>query len=302
MKTLIICFSQTGNTRKVAEYIRDGIKEETEFCEMTDLAGVDTKQLDQYDLVGLGCPVFYYQEPENVRRFIEELPDLNDKNWFLFCTHGSVMGVIFYSMKERLEKKGIRVIGYHDTYADGTIPFYPYPTVTTGHPDDQELQEAQLFGKKIAQCGRAVLSGDTSCIENPAEVTEEWAPEEAAVFSLDFLSQVMPPLSINSETCVQCGDCQKACPVGGIDIESDPIRIQDPCIYCFYCVNVCPTCSVEADWSLTMAMAPGNYDKYLQALKDAEARGEFRWLMDPETINFDDPYFKQRKRNLEKNE
>jgi len=49
-------------------------------------------------------------------------------------------------------------------------------------------------------------------------------------------------------------------------------------------------------------MAPGNYDKYLQALKDAEARGEFRWLMDPETINFDDPYFKQRKRNLEKNE
>ena len=84
MKTLIICFSQTGNTRKVGEYIRDGIMEETEFCEMTDLAGVDTKQLDQYDLVGLGCPVFYYQEPENVRRFIEELPDLNDKNWFLF--------------------------------------------------------------------------------------------------------------------------------------------------------------------------------------------------------------------------
>ncbi|MBT3311267.1 MAG: 4Fe-4S dicluster domain-containing protein [Desulfobacterales bacterium] len=299
MKTLIICFSQTGNTRKVAEYIRDGIKDEIEFCEITDLAGVDMKQLDQYDLVGLGCPVFYYKEPENVRSFIEELPDLNDKNWFLFCTHGSVMGVIFYTMKESLEKKGIRVIGYHDTYADGTLPFYPHPTLTTGHPDDQDLQEAQAFGKKVAQCGRAVSDGDTSCIEKPAPVPEEWVPGEAEMITNDFLLQVMPPLSINSETCVQCGDCQDACPVNGIDIESDPPKIQDPCICCFHCINVCPTCSIETDWAGYESLAPENYARYLQALKDAEARGEFRWLMDPETINFNDPYYKQRKRKLE---
>ena len=227
------------------------------------------------------------------------MPELKNKNWFLFCTHGSVMGVIFYTMSERLEKKGIRIIGYHDSYADGTIPFYPYPTVTTGHPDDQELSEAQLFGKKIAQCGRAVLAGDTSCIEKPGAVPEDWVSGEAEAFSLDFLSQIMPPLSINRETCEQCGDCQEACPVSGIDIEPDPPRIQDPCIYCFHCGNVCPTCSIEADWSLASTVAPQNYARYIESLKEAESRGEFRWYVDPESMDFDDPLYMQRKRNFE---
>ncbi|MBI4832040.1 MAG: flavodoxin domain-containing protein, partial [Candidatus Lindowbacteria bacterium] len=131
MKSLIICFSQTGNTRKIAEQIREGIAEVTGQCDMKNLAEVDKGSLPGYDLVGLGCPVFYYQEPFNVRAFIESLPQLKDRHWFVFCTHGSVIGNTFPSMSGQLQKKEILVIGYHDSYADGTLPFYPYPTLTT---------------------------------------------------------------------------------------------------------------------------------------------------------------------------
>lgn len=299
MKTLIICFSQTGNTRKAAEKICEGIVEVTGSCDLITLEDVDQKQLAEYDLVGLGCPVFYYREPFNISDFMADLPELNGKQWFVFCSHGSVLGLTLLSMAEGLEKKGIVVIGSHHTYADGTLPFYPYPTVTTGHPDDRDLKEAKDFGRTIAKCSMAVSKGDMSCIAKPVPVTEEWVPGEAAMLTREFMDQTMPRLSINLETCTECGECQDACPVGGIDIEKSPPRMQDPCIYCWNCAKICPTCSIETDWSMLVGMAPDNYKRYIQALKDAEGRGEFRWLLDPDSMNYDDPLHLQQKRKFE---
>jgi flavodoxin/NAD-dependent dihydropyrimidine dehydrogenase PreA subunit len=302
MKTLIICFSQTGNTLKVAECIQDGIQEVTDSCELKKLEEVNKDELSNYDLVGLGCPVFYFREPFHVSDFIEGLPDLKGKQWFVFCSHGSVLGLTLISLAERLEEKGILVIGSHHTYADGTLPFYPYPTVTTGHPDDKDLEEARVFGKSIAQCSLAVAKGDTGCIVKPAPVTEDWVPQEAAMLTREFMDQAMPRLSIDDDKCTMCGECQDVCPVQGIDIEAEPRRIQDPCIYCWYCAKLCPTCAIETDWSMLVSMAPANYERYIQALKDAEARGEFRWLVDPDTMNYDDPLFKQKLREVEEEE
>lgn len=299
MKTLIVCFSQTGNTWTVAEHIRDGVIEVTGSCELIKFEEVEVNRLAEYDLVGLGCPVFYFREPFNVTDFFKTLPDLRGKQWFVFCSHGSVMGLTLISMTEQLEEKGITVIGSHHTYSDGTLPFYPYPTATTGHPDEKDLEEAFQFGKSIAACSLAVAKGDTGCIKKPPALTEDWVQEEVAMFTREFVDQAFPRYTINEEACIQCGECQTACPVDGIDIESEPIKIQNPCIHCFYCVKICPTCAIEADWSDLVEMAPSNYERYIKALREAEARGEFRWHLDPDTLDYDDPLYKQQLRELE---
>lgn len=298
MKTLIICFSQTGNTRKVAERIREGIAGVTGRCDLADLEEVNTASLADYDLVGLGCPTFYYQEPFNVRDFIGNLTGLDGKHWFLFCSHGSVIGNTFPSMAERLRKKGIVVIGYHDTYADGTLPFYPYPTLTTGHPDERDLDEARAFGKEIAERCQRIAEGDKSLIPEPAAVPEEWT-RTAQALSPEFLDQMMPGLSIDTDKCTHCHACEDNCPVNGIDVEADPPRIQQPCVYCYYCAKICSALAIEADWDMLVSMAPENYARYREVLDEAAARGEFRWLIDPDSINFDDPLYKQRQREIE---
>lgn len=300
MKAAVIYFSQTGNTQKVAGKIRDGILEKIGRCDLFEMAAVDVNALAEYDLVGLGCPVFYFKEPFNVREFLEALPLQHNKHWFVFCSHGAVMGETLISMADGLEGKGAIVIGSHHTYADITVPFYPRPTLTSGHPDDQDLKEAFEFGKKVIRCSKAVSSGDLGCISKPAPIPEDWAINEAALLTRSFLSQVMPVLSINQETCVQCGECQNDCPVRGIDIESDPPRIQKPCIYCFHCASICPTCAIEADWSALDNMAPVNYARYRKALDAAEGRREFRWLIDPDAVDCSDPLHKQRERDLKK--
>jgi len=292
MKALVIVFSQTGNTRNMAERISEGIRESGTDCDIVNLP--DANDLDRYDLIGIGCPVFYYQEPFHVRTFLQELPEQRDKPWFVFCTHGSAMGITLESMAGELARKSARVIGCHHTYADAWVPFYPHPTLTTGHPDQQELAEARAFGRKTADILAAVRQGDFSGILPIPEVTDAWTRDEAAMLSRDVLGQFMPRLEIDMETCTQCQECQESCPVGGIDLQASPPKIQAPCIYCWHCVNICPVFAVKADWEPLLQMAPANYARYTKTLKGAEARGEFRWLVDPDSMDFTNPFQKQR--------
>lgn len=48
-----------------------------------------------------------------MRDFIEELPPQNNRQWFVFCTHGAVMGQALFSMARRLTKKEAAVVGFH---------------------------------------------------------------------------------------------------------------------------------------------------------------------------------------------
>jgi len=293
MKTLMICFSQTGNTWKIAECIYEGIVDKGGSCELKTLNEVDPASLSGYDLIGLGAPVFWYKEPLNVQDFIKTLPEQGGRHWFAFCTHANVIGNFFPSVAEKLNSKGAKVIGYHHSYADLTVPFYPYPSYTTGHPDEIDFEEAKAFGRNIVICSKQVARDGDELIPEPGPVSsEEWI-EESKTMTRKKISQIIPKFTINTETCIQCRLCEENCPVGGIDIDARPPRIQDPCIYCWRCVSICPTLSVEADWEPLVKMAPANYARYKKELNKVAARGEFRWLIDPDSIDLNTPLYKQ---------
>jgi len=302
MKTLIITFSQTGYTRKVAECIRDGAIEKGAECGLADISDVDPSTLHEYDLLGLGCPVFYGKEPLNVHAFINDLPEMKGKHWFIFTTHASTIGIAMDSMAKGLQRKGAVIVGSHDTYADSAAPFIPYPTLTTGHPDEQEYEEARVFGKDIVDRARRIADGDVGLIPVLDLLSDEFA-NVTETFPLEFMEQTFPKLQIDMEKCVQCHTCEETCPANGIKIGTDSCSIQNPCIYCFRCVMVCPEIAIDAvdsEWGMLLDMIPGSYEVYRKRLDEAAARGEFRWLMDPDSIDFEDTMLEQRRRNKEK--
>jgi hypothetical protein len=63
---------------------------------------------------------------------------------------------------------------------------------------------------------------------------------------------------------------------------------------------VCPTCAIDGGWDRTNNIEEGKatIKRYIEELKKAEARGEFRWYIDPNIINLEDNQFKQKKRKL----
>ncbi|AET68278.1 flavodoxin [Desulfosporosinus orientis DSM 765] len=296
LKALIIYFSQSGNTYKIAKCICNSLKNANINCELFDINKIDKNSLSNYDLVGIGSPVFYYKEPFHVRDFLESLPRLNGQHWFVFCTHGNVLGNFFPSVVNLLKTKGASVIGFHHTYADITVPYYPRPSYTSGHPDAHDLEQANSFGMEIVKLSKDIKAIEKMSIDDFPVSSEEWI-QESHRLTQNVLSHALPKLRIDSDKCIKCYACEKNCPVQGIDITIEPPRLQNPCIYCWNCVNICPTLSIDADWEPLVRMAPAYYARYKKELDKATAHSEFRWLIDPRTINFDDPLFKQRKRN-----
>lgn len=60
----------------------------------------------------------------------------------------------------------------------------------------------------------------------------------------------MPKITIDRETCEECGDCVEACPVPGVleVFEGVPIvNDEDSCTLCGLCEKACPTDSIKAE-------------------------------------------------------
>ena len=54
MKSIVIYYSWTGNTKQIAEAIHTGMSKIFNNCEIARLEEVDVEKLMEYDLIGLG--------------------------------------------------------------------------------------------------------------------------------------------------------------------------------------------------------------------------------------------------------
>ena len=276
LKTLIIYFSQTGGTEKIAKAICEGILETGSDCDLVQIKEAAIKNLNSYDLIGIGCPTFYYREPRNVQTFIRQMENGTGRYAFIFCTHGSCKGNTFYYLNEELNKKGFTVIGAFDSYAESSLQFYPKPMHTAQHPDSIEVAAARQFGNDLVQRMQHVET-DSFPIFDLIEDTG-WAKDSKMMIP-ELLRKTTPVLKIDSEKCTQCLTCQNNCPVDAIDIANQEIQ-KGGCIFCWFCEKSCPEGAIEADWSLMQKWARLNLKKYIKILEAAEAEGEFRPYVD----------------------
>lgn len=281
MKVLVIYFSQTGNTETIARAIDRGIRGAGHVCELCRIKKVRPDKLVEYDLIGLGSPTFFYREPINVRDFLQGLPDPGARHWFLFCSHGSIIGNTFPNLAASLGKKGATVVGTFDCYGSSSLQFYPQPMHTDGHPDPIALEQAEAFGTSICQRSERVGRGEKGLVPVLEPVTDTWWAKQAPGLTPELLRAVSPPLRLDADQCSGCMVCQDECPTDAIDIEADPPQIQkEGCIYCWYCEKVCPTGAIKADWTEFARNVRGNLAHYVEALQEAEAEGTFRPYVD----------------------
>ncbi len=56
MKCVITYFSQSGNTKKMAYAVREGMKKVTGQCDIIPMTVLDVRDLVGYDVIGVGSP------------------------------------------------------------------------------------------------------------------------------------------------------------------------------------------------------------------------------------------------------
>jgi flavodoxin/Fe-S-cluster-containing hydrogenase component 2 len=298
MKSIVIYFSQTGNTKKIAHEIQKGIVSAIGECEISTLKTIGEKDLTKYDLIGLGYPTWSSKEPPNVRNFIEQMVFPEGKHLFAFSTHGARPAGLISSVIPLLRQKGLTVLGFRDWYGSVTLPHMPKPYLTDGHPDEIDLKEAKDFGREIAELSERIRSGENNLIPQFSDKSEEElhgqlkkTPTDLSRARLDAKKQ----MRINMEKCTECNLCVENCPVDAIDFNlSPPVFRVDLCIPCWFCEQICPTGAIEVDWEALIRVYDKHHESGLDKILDeAEVRGSFRRLVQREDIKWGVQYWYQ---------
>ena len=283
MKSIIIYYSQTGNTKKIARAIHKGMSPLVDQCDIATLKDVDARDLLEYDLIGLGSPIIG-AEPYNIRVFIDSIPYSQEKHSFAFNTHGAAPGFYFPRVVRLLTRRGLTVIGTRDWYGSVTLPAMPKPYITDGHPDEIDLKEAEDFGKGMVELSRRISAGESQLIP-PLPLLPRRARKQARLITPE----------IDMEKCIypECRLCMDNCPMDAIDLSVSPPVFAKNCRPCHFCVKICPTGAIGADWEKAAKQASwhaGNV--FMKAMDVAEAEGRFRRLVPREDIGWDTPFYK----------
>jgi flavodoxin/ferredoxin len=283
MKSIVVYFSLTGSTKKVAKAIYQGMREQSAQCDMATVKEMDANRLAEYDLIALGSPV-WGGVPLNVRFFFNAAPSLKGKHAVAFCTHGILPESFFPQAITLLEKKGLIVIGINDWYGSVFRPTLPKPYFTDGHPDEMDMKEAEAFGKEMVELSRRIYAGKTHLIP---EFQDMPTPPPSN------LPKPMPSLIKEKCRFPECRLCVDHCPMEDIDMSSSPPRFARNCTSCFFCEMICPTGAVHIDYEDRAQASLGRVEElFLKRLEQAEAEGRFRRLVPLKDIDPKTPYYK----------
>jgi len=182
LRAAVVYYSASGSTAKVAMAMHRGMQQAV-ATDLLPLKKADPKKMAQYDLIAIGGPIWYFRETANLRLFAHQMPQLPGRLCVPFCTHGSEPMGFFYSLGSILRKRELTIIGWKDWYGSVVhVLHMPKPYLTDGHPDRIDLDEAEEFGRQMAERAQRIRAGETNLIPRVPygpDIDDLWVDQHA---------------------------------------------------------------------------------------------------------------------------
>ncbi len=249
MQVTLIYFSQTGNTRKVAEAMAEILREKGDDTRTIPLKVATPQDVVGCDLLGLGTPCFSSQAPTPVKAFISSLPDLKKQTAFVFATSGGAPGRVLFDLYHGLQSRGAEVKG--GFLARGEI-HYPAPSLVgrfRNRPDAADLSAARRFAVGIAEHVAAGRPGIMAEGRLDTFRPQGWFYNLVAWLTTDnFVRRSLPEPKLDLDRCSQCQWCADECPMGNISLQPYPV-LGNKCIRCYRCLTGCPENAFQVNWA-----------------------------------------------------
>ena len=249
VKVLIATFSQTGSTKKLAQKIAGSLLSSKWELTHFDISGSDIPDVEEYDVIGIGTPTYFFRPPFIVEDFVNNLKGLENKSFFVFVLHGTHPGNCGNWIRRKLETKGAKDLGYFISfgvdfwmgYIKRGIMFSP------DSPTKTELSSAEDFGKKVV-----------TRYADPNPRVEPFDPYTPFMYGIERMLVARPFAKLMySKTfradnkCDNCGICIHKCPVNNITEKSNgKLKWHSNCILCATCELSCPKDAIHSafDW------------------------------------------------------
>jgi flavodoxin len=156
---LVVVFSyHHKNTEKIAHVIAKVLDAPVKTSQQ-----VNPGEILEYDLVGFGSGIYSATFDASILDLADRLPQVNNKNAFLFSTYGAPAFIAnrefvennHSQIRKKLMSKGYTVIGEFGCAGWNTNSFLKYfGGLNKGKPDAKDLMNAEAFARDMKQKAR----------------------------------------------------------------------------------------------------------------------------------------------------
>jgi NAD(P)H dehydrogenase (quinone) len=149
-KALIVYYSRSGNTRKMAETIAQGIEKEEVAAEVRDVKDVSPADLKAFDAIVVGSPTYYGSMAAEIKKLFDDSirfhGKLDGKIGAAFASSANIGGGNETTILDILNAMLI-----HGMTVQGDWQGDHYGPVAIGAPDDRAVKECLRAGGRIAR-------------------------------------------------------------------------------------------------------------------------------------------------------
>jgi flavodoxin len=136
------------NTQKIGEAIAEKIN-----ASIIDIKNnTESIELDSYDLIGFGAGIAGGKHYPKMLKYVEKLPNVQNKKAFIFSTSGTFSGKLMSKYHEALRnlllKKGFVIVnefGCKGSYATKLFKL----KFNKGRPNADDIKNAEIFAEKL---------------------------------------------------------------------------------------------------------------------------------------------------------
>ena len=274
MDVTLIYFSQTGNTRRIAETMAEVFRGAGHVTRLVSMKKASPQDAVACDLLGIGTPCFSSQAPTPVKAYLQNLPTLNKKRAFVFATSGGAPGRVLYDLTRLLQSKGVDVVGAFLTRGEVHHPAPCLRGRMPNRPNAEDFAEARRFATAVIEHVSASHPGPVAESRPDAFKLRGGFYDLVALISTDgFLRLMLPEPKPDIARCNQCKWCVYECPMHNITLQPYPI-LGEQCIRCYRCLTGCPQQAFDANWRLgnlaVWAFYNTTFERWLGDLKPGE--------------------------------
>ncbi|MFC1594027.1 flavodoxin family protein [Candidatus Omnitrophota bacterium] len=155
-KALVLYFSSSGNTKKMAELVADGVKKEGVDVELRDVEKTQAEDLQKFDTILIGSPVYYGSMAYQIKQLIDES----------VAFHGSLDGKIGGAFSSSANVGGgnettvldiLNAMLIHGMIIQGDPKGDHYGPVSINAPDDRASKNCVRFGQRMAKLTKEIF-------------------------------------------------------------------------------------------------------------------------------------------------
>lgn len=229
MTTGIFYFSSTGNGLDISNNLLEFIKGDIYFIPTTEI-----EVLEKYERIIIVTPIYSFGLPIPVKKFIEEIKQNNDKQYFCILNYGGFSGNASFFTQEFFKLNGISVQAIYKmkmpenfTIVANIPTFFIKNTLKKEKKRVKKIAQSILLDKTKVQRKNVFSFLDKVHLKN----SEAWK-ELSQGFEI-------------SDECIKCGHCIEVCTQNNIQMENDKPIFNHNCIACLACYQHCPKSAIN---------------------------------------------------------